>query len=35
VGVGNILLKTEEKKNGMRNCGRTDQEEGNNWTVIK
>jgi hypothetical protein len=26
-------LETRGKKNGMRNCGRADQEGGNNWTV--
>ena len=36
-GVGvwgkNILLETEGRRNRMRNCGRADQEVGNDWTV--
>lgn len=30
-----ILLKTGEERNEMRNCGRADWEQGNNWTVNK
>jgi hypothetical protein len=34
-GGWNILLETEERRNGMRNCGRADQKEGNDWTIKK
>jgi hypothetical protein len=32
---GNILLETGQRRNGIRNCGREDQEAGNNWIVKK
>ena len=28
-----LLLKTGERMNGIKNCGRVDQEGGNDWTV--
>jgi hypothetical protein len=28
-------LDTEESRNGLRNCGRVDQEGGNDWIVKK
>ena len=34
-GGGDILLDTEGKRNGMKNCGRTDWEGGKDWTVKK
>ena len=33
VGSKDILLETGGRKNGMRNCGRADQEGSNDWTV--
>jgi hypothetical protein len=32
-GEGDILLDTEGRKNGMRNCWRGDQDRGNSWTL--
>jgi hypothetical protein len=36
-GSGEVLcevrVETGRRRNGMRNCGRVDQEENNNWTV--
>jgi hypothetical protein len=34
-GGGNIFLETWGRRSGMRNCGRAEKEEGNNWTVKK
>jgi len=34
-GVGDILLETARRRNGMRNCGRVDQEGENYWSVKK
>jgi hypothetical protein len=33
LGFGAILLKTSERRNGVRNCGMADQEGGNDLTV--
>ena len=35
LGRGHILLKTEGRRNCMRNCGRVDQEWGNYWSIKK
>jgi hypothetical protein len=32
---GDILLETVGRRNGMKNCGRENQEESNYWTVKK
>jgi hypothetical protein len=32
-GVEDILLKMGRGRNGMRNCGRANREEDNDWTV--
>jgi hypothetical protein len=32
-GYEDILLETEGRRNGMRNCAREDWEVGNDWTV--
>jgi hypothetical protein len=32
-GWGGILLETEGRRNGIRNCGRVDWEAGNDWIV--
>jgi hypothetical protein len=32
---GDIFLEARERRNGVRNCGRTDWEWGNDWTVKK
>ena len=34
-GRVDILLETGERRNGMRNYIRVDQEEGNDWAVKK
>jgi hypothetical protein len=31
--LGGILLETGGRRNGMKNCGRADQEGDNDWTV--
>jgi hypothetical protein len=35
VGGGDILLEKGGRRNGMRNCGRADQEGSKDWAVKK